>query len=292
MEFTPARKRPKPKNLVQSIQRGAVFLDILSRYPRGLSLGELAQQAQLTKGTTHRILSTLAYLDFVRQDPMTKQYVLGFKLAELGDMVLSQLDLRNIARPFLIDLAERVQETVHLVVRDYDEALYIDKVELNFRQSGLQMISRLGARIPMHCCSVGKVLLAHLPDETVAQIIRSRGLPPRTANTITDPKRLREHLKAVKKKGYAIDDEENEKGIRCTAAPILNGSGKLVAAISISGPTARLSMPHLQNTVSGRVREAALNISKALGFSQTQQPPAARPQAGDRKPANPKGLTD
>ena len=268
MDFKPSRKGPKPKNLVQSIERVSIILDVLSSYPQGLCLGDLAGHVDLSKGTVHRLLSSLAFLDYVRQDPLNKKYHLGFKLVELSNILLNQLDLRKAAHPHLLDLAERLQETAHLVVRDYDEALYIDKVELHPKQSGLQMVSRLGSRMPMHCCSVGKVLLAHLPEKVIDEILLSRGLPAKTANTITDIPRLKIYLQRVRKNGFAIDNEENEKGIRCIAAPILNDAGKVVASISVSGPATRITLDILRNSFKEQICATATEISRLLGFQK------------------------
>jgi IclR family KDG regulon transcriptional repressor len=266
LKTRPSQKKLRPNNLVQTIERVTSILDTLGQHPQGLSLGELSGRIEFPKGTTHRLVSSLAYFDYVRQDPLTKNYFLGFKLVDLGNLMLDQLDLRNEARPHLIHLAENVQETVHLVIRDTDEVLYIDKVDLYPRRAGLQMVSRLGARTPMHCCSVGKVLLADLPAEEFETIIRSRGLPQKTRNTITDRDRLREHLAQVRATGYAVDDEENEEGVRCVAAPIRNKEGRIIAAMSISGPTARLPLEHIQTTLKDEVCKTALNISRQLGF--------------------------
>ena len=266
MNPEPFQKKTKPNNLVQTIERVTWIFDTLSQYPQGMSLGDLSEKIGLPKGTSHRLLSSLGYFDFVRQDPLTKNYFLGFKLVDLGNLMLDQLDLRNEARPNLILLAEKVQETVHLVIQDGDEALYIDKVDLYPKRSGLQMVSRLGARNPLHCCSVGKVLLANLPEEELERIIKTRGLPKRTQNTITDRDRLREHLAMVKLTGYAVDNEENEEGVRCVAAPIMNGMGRVIAAMSISGPTARITPQLIDSALKAEVSESALNISRQLGF--------------------------
>jgi IclR family KDG regulon transcriptional repressor len=266
LETKSSQKKLRPNNLVQTIERVNLIFDALSQYPQGLSLGDLSKKIELPKGTTHRLLSSLAYFDYARQYPLTKNYFLGFKLMDLGNLMLDQLDLRNVARPNLIYLAEKVQETVHLVIRDTDEALYIDKVDLYPRRAGLQMVSRLGARIPMHCCSVGKVLLANLPEEELEKIIRLRGLPKRTRNTIADRDQLREHLDMVKVRGYAVDNEENEKGVRCVAAPIKNEKGQVIAAMSISGPTARITLEYIHASLKDEVCKTALNISKQLGF--------------------------
>ena len=258
----------RPKNLVQAIERAAVILDILGQFPKGLSVGEIAGRINLPKGTVHRLLSSLAYFDYVRQETTTRHYQLGFKLVELGNCLLSQIDLRDDARPFLIALAEAVQETVHLVVRDNQKALYIDKVHLNPVRVGLQMVSRLGGHIPLHCSSVGKVLLADMPDEQSDAIIRMSELTRRTPNTIVDPDKLRKHLRKVHEQGFAIDDEENETGIRCVAAPIRNETGRVEAAISISGPATRITKSSIDKRLKARVCETALEISRKIGYRQ------------------------
>jgi IclR family transcriptional regulator, KDG regulon repressor len=256
---------PKPKNLVQTIERAAFILDILSHPPNGLSLGELARKANLPKGTAHRLLSSMAYFDLIRQEPTTKNYLLGFKLVDLGNLLLSQIDLRSQARPLLINLSETVQETVHLVVLDKDKALYVDKVNLHQKASGLQMVSRLGSRIALHCSSVGKVLLAYMEKSDAEKLISGIELAKKTQNTISDPKKLIRHLSIVRDNGYAIDDEENEEGIRCVAAPIRNGSGRVEAAVSISGPTTRITMDRIQTDLKNLICETANSISAQLG---------------------------
>jgi IclR family KDG regulon transcriptional repressor len=260
-------QRTKPKNMVQSIERAFLILDVLGQHPEGLSLGDLSEKIGLSKGTAHRLVSTVSYFDYARQNPSSKKYHLGFKLVELGNLLLKQLDLRNAAKPYLIGLAESVRETVHLVIKDYNEALYIDKVDLHSKRAGLQMVSSVGTRIPMHCSAVGKVILAHLSDEEIDGIAAACGLPGRTANTITDLAELKKCLDIIRRKGYAVDDEENEKGIRCVAAPILNESGAVVAAVSISGPTVRLMMRHIHNSLSVKVRKTCMEISRELGFN-------------------------
>ncbi len=261
----------KPKNLVQTIERLAFILDIIGQYPNGLSLGDLSREAGLPKGTVHRLVRSMAYFDFIRQDPTTKNYQLGFKLVDLGNRLLSQIDLRSEAHPYLIRLSESVKETIHLVVLDEDKALYIDKVNFHTSYSGLQMISRLGSRIGLHCSSVGKVLLAHMENGEAEAIITKTGLTKRTANTITDPARLMRYLASVRKNGYAIDDEENEEGIRCVAAPIRDESGKVKAAMSISGPTTRITLDRIETDLKNRVRETANQISAKIGYRKFEK---------------------
>lgn len=256
----------KPNNLVQTIERVSLILDILGQNPQGISVRDLSFKVSLPKGTTHRLLSSLSYLGYVRQDSKTKNYLLGFKLVELGNLLLGQLDLRNEAAPFLKDLAERTNETVHMVILDRDEVVYIDKVEGDHNPSGLRMASRIGLRNPAHSSAVGKVLLSHFPDGELNQFLKGRGLSKRTENTITDTAQLKEHLKMVRNQGYAMDDEENEKGVRCVGAPIYDEAGRAVAAISISGPAFRVTKKMVQEILKKEVMETALKISQRLGF--------------------------
>ncbi len=258
----------KPNNLVQTIERASLILDILGQSPQGISIRDLSAKIKLPKGTTHRLLSSLSYFGYVRQDPKARNYFLGLKLVELGQLLLSQLDLRKEAEPFLRDLAERTKETVHMVILDRNEIVYIDKVETDQNPSGLKMASRIGLRNPAHSCAVGKVLLSHLSKEELDQIIKEKELPKRTENTITDPIQLMEHLKAVRIQGYALDDEENEKAVRCVAAPIFNEAGKAVAAISISTPAFRVTKKVIQEILKKEVMETALRISQRLGFRE------------------------
>lgn len=263
--MTPSRSQ-KPNNLVQTIERTSLILDILGQSPQGISIRDLSDKIKLPKGTTHRLISSLSYFGYARQDSKTRNYFLGFKLVELGNLLLSQLDLRREAEPFLRDLAERTNETVHMVFLDRGEIVYIDKVELDHNPSGLRMASRVGLRNPAHSSAVGKVLLSHLPEEELNGLIQEKGLPKRTENTITDSIQLKEHLKAVRTQGCAVDDEENERGIRCVAAPIYNETGRAVAAISISGPAFRVTKKVVQETLKKEVMETASKISERLGF--------------------------
>ncbi len=268
MDLNPAMKGAKPRNLVQSIERVSMILNTLSDCPQGLSLGDLSQKVNLSKGTTHRLLSSLVFLNYVRQDTETKKYNLGFKLVELGNRLLNQIDFRTEARHFLVALSERTKETVHMVVLDQNEALYIDKVEAIGQPSGLRMGSMLGSRVPAHCSAVGKVLLATLNEDELAALVNATGLPRRTANTITVFSKLKEHLKLVRKNGYAIDGEENEIGIQCVAAPIYDQRAEVVAAISISVPVSRVKLRLLKTELKDRVMETALAISKKIGYPE------------------------
>ena len=259
-------REQKPGNLVQTIERVANIFEVMAQNTQGISLKELSARVSLPKGTIHRLLSSLAYFGYVRQASESKNYQLGFKLVELGNSLLNQLDVRVQARPFLVGLSKGIKETIHLVVFDQNEALYVDKVESDEKLGGLQMVSRVGTRIPAHCSSVGKVFLAHLSDSQLDTLIKEKGLTKRTKNTITDPEKLTQHLKVIRQQGYAVDDEENEKGIRCVGAPIFNQRGQVIAAISISGPAVRITQKIIQQTLRKEVLQTALDISREMGY--------------------------
>lgn len=268
MDYRPTSNHAskRPANLVQTIERVNELLDSLSEAPQGLSLGELANKVGLPKGTTHRLVSSLAYFDFVQQDPSSRKYKLGFKLVTLGNLLLDQIDLRSESRPFLFELAQKTRETAHLVVLDNDEALYIDKIQ--FASDGLHMTSRLGYRVGLHCTAVGKVLLAHLPPAQIERIIAQRGLSPRTVHTLTDAEPLKAQLQHIRSEGYALDDEEHSEGVRCIAAPVRNMNGDVVAAISISAPAVRMTVDMARQSMKELVMDTARKISTQLGYLQ------------------------
>jgi DNA-binding IclR family transcriptional regulator len=258
--------RPKPNNLVQTIERVSLILEMVGQNPQGMSIRDLSSGLSLPKGTIHRLLSSLSYFGYIRQDPETKSYFLGLKLMELNALLGTQLDLRKVAEPVLRDLAEKTKQTAHMVILDRNEVVYIEKIETQQPAGGLKMASRVGARNPMHSSAVGKVLLSYGPAEAVEAFLSEKGLPRRTANTITTPALFRDHLQIVRRQGYAIDDEENEQGIRCLGAPIFDGKGRSVAAISVSGPAFQMTKKYVQEVVRKEVVAAASDISRRLGF--------------------------
>lgn len=258
--------KTKNTGTVQAIERGCMILDHLSKGKMSYSIQELSSELNLPKPTIHRILSTLRHFGFARQDEVSKEYLLGFRVVELGQTVLDQVDLRKEARLFLGQLARLVQETVHLVFLDKGEIVYLDKVEeISDPPKSLRMVSKIGMRNYAHSCAVGKVLLSYLSDSELDAIISQKGLPGLTRNTIVDPDQLKNHLANVRAQGYALDDEENEEGIRCVGAPIRDGQGDVIAAISISGPTVRMTEKRVHNELKTKVMKTALEISIKLG---------------------------
>ena len=150
---------PKPNNLVQTIERVSLILDRVGQNPQGMSIRDLSTGLKLPKGTIHRLLSSLSYFGYIRQDQETKSYFLGLKLMELNAQLANQLDLRKVAESILRDLAEKTKQTAHMVILDRNEVVYIEKIETQQPAGGLKMASRVGFRNPVHSSAVGKVLL-------------------------------------------------------------------------------------------------------------------------------------
>ena len=230
-----------------------------SEYEIGIS--NLARRLGLGKSTVHRLASTLVAAEFLERNPETGAYRLGLALFELGMLVRRKMSFVNEARPYLRALMERTGESVHLTVLDHRSVLYVNNLA---SPHAIRMQSNLGARVPAHCCSEGKVLLAHAAPETLEQLLAA-GLAPRTPKTIVRPQRLRDELALVRTRGFALDDEELEIGLRSAAAPIRDHRGDVIAAVSIAGPVQRVSKKTLQRFAS-EVVAAGRAVSQRLGY--------------------------
>jgi DNA-binding IclR family transcriptional regulator len=188
------------------------------------------------------------------------RYCLGVECFELGNFVASHWVLEKEAQPFVKQLWEKTQETINLTVIDSDELLYIDSIASPKR---LGSRSLTGVKAPLHCTGVGKAIMAFLPENKVDEIIKEKGLKRFTKNTITEPEKLKEHLRLIRARGYAIDNMEIEEGLRCIGAPIRNHSGVVFASISISGPKDRITETNVPE-LAKLVISTANDISKAL----------------------------
>jgi IclR family transcriptional regulator, KDG regulon repressor len=255
-------KKPKPRRMRLSSVANAIRLaKAFSEQEYEMGISALAARLGLAKSTVHRLASTLVEYDILEQNRETGKYRLGLALFELGALVRRKMDAVSESRGQMHSLVESTGETVQLAVLDHLSVLYI---RIRESRQAVRMSSSPGSRAPAHCTSVGKVLLAHQPHEVVRQVIDS-GLRRYTENTITAPDALIEELAVVRSRGYAIDDEEIEVGLRCVAAPIRDHTGQVTAAISVAAPVQRMSKKTLQTTAP-TVMAAADSISRRLGY--------------------------
>jgi len=264
---------------VQSVVRALALLEALGDSRSDVGIAALAKRVGLHVSTVHRLLTTLLAQGYARQDPESGRYALGGKAFHLAESYLRHLDFRQVARPVLQDLSQATGETANLVTLDGHEALYLDKAESS---RSLQIFSRIGRRAPLHCTAAGKVLLAFRDGQADALLARGP-LERLTKRTITAPGDFRHELAKVRQQGFALDLEECEAGGRCIAAPIHGVLGQAMAAVSISGPSVRMSMRRVQELVPV-VTGAARRISEELGWSGAQPQGARGRSSSDGTP--------
>jgi len=262
MRRVPHSKTRKFSYRVQVLDRALAALEILAGSSSECSLAELCVVLKLHKSTVHRLMMVLEQHRLVNKNPDTGRYALGLKLFELGSKALGGVDLRRYAKPYLDRLQRELGETVFFCILDDGQVFYLEKVE---SQQSVRTGCTVGSRAPVHCTAVGKAMLAELTDAEVSEIVHRWGLKSVTANTITTPSALRAELKAIRSRGYAIDNEEKEPGLRCVSAVVRGESGKMLAALSVSGPAFRVT-PERVPQIGKVVMQAAGELSRELGY--------------------------
>ena len=250
---------------IKSLGKVLQVLECFSRAERGLGLAEIAARTRLPKATTHRLLASLKSIGFIEQDHGGDQYRLGMKLFELGSVVLANMELPREAQPFIDRLAAMTGATVHLCVFDGAQAVFIDRRRAdNATRNTLTLLE--GA--PVHCTAVGKAILAFQPRRTIERVIAA-GLTAFTATTLTTADALLAELALIRERGWSVDDGEHQPGTRCVAAPIRNGAGRVIAAISASS-TPRVISPEKDEEHGRLVSGIAGELSRRLGHMPPQ----------------------
>ncbi len=235
-------------------------LELLDASPNGLVLRQVASQTGLNKSTAYRFLAHLESEGYLFRDDIGA-YIVGPKLARLGSGGAYHATLRSVSRPVMQQLWSITTETVNLAVRDGLQVLYLDVMESSHT---FRLASQVGMRRPLHCTALGKAILAFSPAEERDAELKSVRFERVSKRGITSLTRFRKELGNVLQQGYAVDDEEVESGARCVSAPIFDHSGKVAAAISVSGPVTRVSYTRLR-MFAHAVRDGAREISSRLG---------------------------
>lgn len=258
-------KKDNEVKKVQSIERALNLLEAMAEAGTPQGITALAGKAGLKASTVHRLLTTLVHRGYVTREGKGGRYRLGLKLLEIANAALVFSDVRGVVRPFLEELVEYCNETANLAVLDQTEIVYIDQVE-SHNYIIVKMLAQVGNRGPIHCTASGKVLLAHSDQETIDWIISSLELKKYTSETITAVGELKNELALVRENGFALDYGEMEEHVRCVAAPVFNHEGTVVASISVSGPSNRLSAYYMKNELARAVMESAALASAGLGY--------------------------
>ena len=219
---------------VPALERALAILELVANSRAGLTFSQIARSLDVPKSSVHCLLVTFERKDYLRRAEGTGRYTCGSKLARIAHMALDGAALRENAAPLLQALVEKTRLTAHMAILEDNQAVLIARHALLGEHT---VATWLGKRIDVHCTSLGKCLIAYLPEEEVARLVHERGLLRHNENTITSLPRLKQELAKTRQRGYAIDDEEEEIGIRCIGVPLLDGNGQVCAAISLSGNT-------------------------------------------------------
>jgi len=247
--------------MVETLIRFFKIIDLLENSSE-LRLKDIADKLSIDKSTIHRFLKTLLKYNFVKMNPSNKKYSLGLKFLNIATKIIDSIDIRNIAHPYLIDLEEYSNETIHLTTFDGKRVVYIDKIE---SIKPIRMYSRIGNIAPINCTAAGKAILAFQKESVINSIIQDLDFIPVTKNTITDKKKFMKDLEDVINKGFAVDNSEHEENICCIAAPIRDYSREVKYAVSISAIKTRMDLSELI-TFKDILIDKANRISKELGF--------------------------
>jgi IclR family transcriptional regulator, acetate operon repressor len=239
----PGKRGPAPGKAaavtaqVQSLTRGLSILERLAEAEGGLTLTDIGQRVQLPPSTVHRLLATLEKMGYVYQAGELGRWYIGLQAYTVGSSFLSSRDFIAQSHPYMRRLMDQSGETVNLAILEGTEAVFVDQVQC---REMMRTIVKLGSRAPLHASGVGKAMFASLPDDQIDAILKVRGLPRITGNTITTPETMWASIRVIRQRGWSFDDEEHALGTRCVAAPIYDEHAETLGAISLAGPSSRL----------------------------------------------------
>ena len=249
---------------IPSIQRAFEVLELFLQGTRALSVPEIVARLNFPRTTAYEIVNTLLTSGYLKTaEGQHNRVSLGFKLFELGSAYAANFDLVSEGRRVAMSLVAQCDETVQMAVRDCTEAVFVAKVDCS---KLVRLVSAVGSRLPAHCTGVGKVLLSALSDEEIVDLYQGqRQLTKMTANSITSVSKLLKELEVIRRRALAYDDCESNVDVRCVAAPVYDGRGQMVAAMSFSVPITRMSLSR-QDELADIIRKGAKELSRRLGY--------------------------
>ena len=246
---------------VQSLTRGLNLLEALAKADGGITLTDVAQRVDLPPSTTHRLLSTLERMGYVYQAGDLGLWYVGLQAFTVGAGFLANRDFVAQSHVYMRRLMEQSGETANLAILDGTEAVFIDQVQC---RETMRTIVKLGSRAPLHASGVGKAIFAALPDEQIDAILKVKGLPRITENTITAPETMWASVRVIRQRGWSFDDEEHLMGTRCVASPIYDEHAEMLGAISVAGPSSRLPDQRIKQ-LGPAVAHIAEEITRRIG---------------------------
>ena len=242
------------------------ILEVLLESNREVGIMEIAELSGINSSSAHRILTTLVNRGYLIQPYPRGKYSLGYKFLAYGASVEANLNLVDIAKPIMQELTKDIGESVSIAIPDSYAAVQVGRVEVN---RVLKISPQIGRRIPLHNNGPGKILLSLMEDQDIDKFLKESKLTRETKHTITDPSKLLTEIKKIRKTGVAYDDEEAEIGVRCVAAPVNDSLGLVKAALSMIGPSTRISKKRLKE-LAVPVAKSAADISRLMGFKSKQ----------------------
>ena len=255
----------KSAKLNQSVEKVLQIIETMAQSREPLRLQDISMKVKMPSSTTLRLINTLMNCGYANQDPNTLRYTLSLKFMEIGSLVSSQLNIRDIAHPYLVELSKKCKESVCLAIEQNMEVVYIDVID--GPDGMLKITQRIGKIAPIHSTGVGKLMLLNYDSSQIEHMIKTKGMAALTPNTITTKQELLNELKKIKNQGYALDNEECELGARCLSVGIKDYTGKIVAGISVSGPVTRMSMNYIEE-IKDIVMDTSGKVSELLAYKE------------------------
>ena len=256
------RKRKERSYVIKTVDKALDLLEQFNGDRDELGVTELSQRLNLHKNNVFRLLATLETKGYIEQNNTRENYRLGLKSLELGQAFIKQLGFVRSARPFLKEIVEKCNETAYLGIIRQNSAIYVDVEEAD---QTVKVASPVGWRLPIYCTAIGKAQIAYAPEEELEKVGVLDHMERFTPNTIVNKTQLLKHLKEVAKRGYTIDNEEYNLGVRCVGAPLRDYTGRVVGGISVSGPSYRMTDEVLKEKIIPVVKAAGEKASKRLG---------------------------
>jgi IclR family pca regulon transcriptional regulator len=255
----------------QSLERGLAILACFTPERPVLGIADIADELGMSRSTTHRYVITLVALGYLEQGA-SRKYRLGLRVTDLGMSALNSTGLREHSQPYLEELRQRTSYTVNMAVLDGSEILYVDRARSYRRgQSQIDLGLRLGSRLPAYCTSMGKLLLAYLPDEEQKELIGDMKLTRRAPNSITSKKALRTELEHVREEGFAVNDEELAQGLHSISAPVRSENNEVVAAVNMAAHSSMISLEEMVDHLGPHLVSTADRISARLGYRREDE---------------------
>jgi DNA-binding IclR family transcriptional regulator len=249
---------------VPSVERTISLLEFLAGTTKGATISELSRRLNVPKSSLHLLILTLERRGYLQKNSETNKYHFGTKLISLSRTALENLELREEAKPFLQALMQKTKLTVHMAILERNEAVIIEKIESH---GLIQVATWIGRRMDLNCTGVGKALIAFLPEQTFDLQVKKMGLAKHNSKSIVSINKLKRDLEQVRRLGYALDDEEDEIGLRCIGAPVFSSEEVVVAAVSVAGTTSQIPLEKVR-TIAKDVKYAAASISSNLGYTK------------------------